>query len=216
MGKELIGGVDDDCDGAVIDEVHLHIGAELPCFYAEVVLSAEAIVEVLIKRQCLLGTGGLDKRRAVAMAHIAIECELRDRENGTIYVLDTQVHLAICILKDTQLCHLLGNIIGIGLCVSVRDAHEEHEALPDMSNGIAVNADGGVGGTLYNNSHIVCSFEFEILCKDSVFGSYIQRVMVKRHGHGWCNILVSFIYSPYNLLVSLLQHRFSLPCRCRN
>lgn len=175
--SKLVSGVDDDCDGTVVDEVHLHIGSELPRFYVETILLTETVVEVLIQRQCLLGAGGLDKRRTVAMTHIAIECELRDRQNGTIDFLDTQVHLALCVLKNTQLCHFLGDIIGIGLRVGVGDAHQKHETLVNMSHDIAVNADGGMGGALYDNSHIVSLFEFQILCKDSVFGANRQREM---------------------------------------
>lgn len=177
--SQLVSGVNNNRYGAVVDEVHLHIGSKLPRFYMETMLSAEAVIEVLIQRQCLLGAGGLDKRRTVAMTHIAIECELRNRENGTIYIIDTQVHLAIFVLKDTQLCHFLGDIIGIGLRVGVRDAHKEHKALSDMSYGGAVNADGGVGGALYYHSHIVSSFAFEILCKDSIFGANGQWMMKK-------------------------------------
>ena len=42
-------GVEEDGDGSVVDEVHLHVSAEAAGFDPEAVLGTEAVVEIVIQ-----------------------------------------------------------------------------------------------------------------------------------------------------------------------
>ena len=99
--------VEEDGDGAIVDEVHLHVGAKAAGFNLEAVLGTEAVVEIVIQRRSLLRACGGDERRAVALAAIGIECELGYTEDCPANITDGEVHLPLLVLEHTQLRYLL-------------------------------------------------------------------------------------------------------------
>ena len=99
--------IEEDGDGAIVDEVHLHVGAEAAGFDLEAVLGSEAVVEIVIQRRSLLRAGGVDERRTVTFAAIGIERELRYAEDCAAYIADGEVHLPLLVLEHTQLRDLL-------------------------------------------------------------------------------------------------------------
>ena len=44
------GGVEEDGDGTVVDEINFHVGTETTGFYMEAVHSTEGVVEIVIQR----------------------------------------------------------------------------------------------------------------------------------------------------------------------
>lgn len=74
------------------------------------------------------------------------------------YIIDTQIHLSRFVFKDTQLCHLLGNVVSIALCVCVRNAHQQHKTRTNRSHRLTVYPNGGLSRALYNHSHSCYSF----------------------------------------------------------
>ena len=99
--------IEKDGDGAIVDEVHLHVGAEATGFDMEAVLGSEAVVEIVIQRRSLLRAGGVDERRTVTLAAIGIERELGYTEDCPAYIADGEVHLPLLVLEYTQLRDLL-------------------------------------------------------------------------------------------------------------
>lgn len=69
-------GVNENGNGTIVDEIHLHIRTETPCFYVQSILAAQALIEVVVQRLCLFRARSLDEGRAIAMTHIAIESKL--------------------------------------------------------------------------------------------------------------------------------------------
>ena len=100
-------GVEEDGDGAIVDEVHLHVGTEAAGFDLQAVLGSEAVVEIVIQRRSLLWPRGVDERRTVALAAIGIERELRYTEDRAADFTDGEVHLPLLVLEHTQLRDLL-------------------------------------------------------------------------------------------------------------
>ena len=99
--------IEKDGDGAIVDEVHLHVGTEAAGFDMETVLGSEAVIEIVIQRRSLLRACGVDERRTVAFAAIGIERELGYTEDGAAYIADGEVHLPLLVLEHTQLRDLL-------------------------------------------------------------------------------------------------------------
>ena len=100
-------GVEEDGDGAIVDEVHLHVGAEAAGFDMEAVIGSKAVIEIVIQRRSFLRPCGRDKRRTVALAAIGIERELGYTEDCTTNIADGEVHLPLLVLKHAQLRDLL-------------------------------------------------------------------------------------------------------------
>ena len=147
------GGVEEDGDGAIVDEIDFHIGTETTGFDLETVHSTEGVIEVVIQRRRLFGTGGTDKGRTVAFPAVGIQGELGDTEDSTADVTEREVHLAFRVLKDTELGNLLRQEIGIGLRIRIGDTHQEHEALADRTDLSIINAHFGARTSLYYNPH---------------------------------------------------------------
>ena len=96
-----------DGDGAIVDEVHLHVCAEAAGFDMEAVLGSEAVIEIVIQRRSLLRARGIDERRTVTFAAIGVERELRYAEDSSANIADSKVHLPLLVLEHTQLRDLL-------------------------------------------------------------------------------------------------------------
>ena len=99
--------IEKDGDGAIVDEFHLHVGAEAAGFDMEAVLGSEAVIKLVIQRRSLLRASGIDERRTVTFAAIGIERELGYTEDCSAYIADSEVHLPLLVLEHTQLRDLL-------------------------------------------------------------------------------------------------------------
>ncbi len=152
-GRLARGGVDENGYGAIVDEIDFHVRAETAGLNRQTIFGAKTVIKVLIERFGELGACRLDKRGAVAVAHIAIERELRNGQNGTANIKNGAVHLARLVLENTQLSHLLGHIVGIRLGIGVGNADQKHIALTDLADRLAIDSDRGTESSLYDYTH---------------------------------------------------------------
>lgn len=147
------GGVEEDGDGSVVDEVHLHVGTKASCFDLQAVLGTESVIEIVIQGRRLLRSRRVDERRTVAFTAIGIERELRYTEDSAAYIAYGEVHLPLLVLEDAQLRDLLRQQIGFRLGVRIRHAYQEHKALPYLPDRGAIYAHLRPAASLYNYPH---------------------------------------------------------------
>ena len=164
-------GVEEDGDGSVVDEVHLHVGAEAAGFDPEAVLGTEAVVEIVIQGRSLLRACGGDERRTVALAAIGVKRELGYTEDGAAYIADGEVHLPLLVLEHAQVRDLLCQYIGFCLRIRIRHADQQHKALLNFPERGAIYAHFRPAASLYYYSH-GC---FLLGCKGTAFSRYMQE-----------------------------------------
>jgi len=117
--------------------------------FTEPTLLAEVVEESL----GFSGGRGPEEARALALAGVGDERELRDREDLTPYVPHAQVHLPVLITEDPQARDLLGEPVRLGLPVSPFDADEEQQARTYAGDLRAFDRDGGVLDALEYYAH---------------------------------------------------------------
>ena len=76
-------------------------------------LRAEPLAEALVERLGVLGPRRGDVGRAVALARVAVERELRDAQH--LAVAERLVHAALGVREHPQRAHLVGQAVGLGL-----------------------------------------------------------------------------------------------------
>src|SRR5512136_1789446 len=82
---ELLFRVEEDCDGAFIDEFHGHHSLEDPGCDGDAE-AAKGLAKFFVELLGELGWGSGNEAGATLATRIAIECELRDDERGSLYV----------------------------------------------------------------------------------------------------------------------------------
>ena len=92
-----------------------------------------------------------DVRRAVALAGVAVERELRHAQH--LAVVERLVHPAVGIGEDPQRAQLVGQAVGLGLGVVVRNAEQDEQPGADGGDLRALHADGGTRHALHERAH---------------------------------------------------------------
>ena len=96
-------GIEQDCEGSIIDERDLHLGAETAVRYAiGAQILARELEERLIKPVRLVGSARTGERRTIAFLAIGVEGELAHDENGPGDVMDAQIRFARFVAEDAQ------------------------------------------------------------------------------------------------------------------
>src|SRR4051812_46343901 len=157
-----IGALDvhDQGDGPVVDELHLHVGAELAA------LRAERLPHPPVQRFGRLRRRGLDEARAVSLARVGVEREVRNAQDLALDVAHRAVHLAVVVLEYPQRDQLLGHPVRAGLVVVPAHAEQDQKAARDHREGLAVHQHRGMLDALDDRAHqpatrIVCRVVFE-------------------------------------------------------
>src|SRR3954454_16331673 len=102
----------------------------------DALLGVQARADALVERLGLLGPGRLDVGRAVALARIAVERELRDAED--LAVAQWLVHPALRGGEDAQGADLVRELVGLLLGVRVRHAEQDEQPRTDPAGDRAV------------------------------------------------------------------------------
>ncbi len=116
-------------------------------------LLAEQPAEPLVERVRPLGRRRLDEARAVPLARVAEERELRDDEDAPAHLGEGEVHLAGGVLEDPQRGDLVGEELRVLVPVLPRDAEEHGEAPADRSGRPPVHPHLGPGDPLHDRAH---------------------------------------------------------------
>jgi hypothetical protein len=101
----------------------------------------------------LIGRRRIAKGRPIALPAIAIQCELRYYQNFFPYFLHGKIHLAILVLKNSQIFDLLRKLIDVSLAIGFTNSQKNTEPRADSADRFAGNPNLGSGNSLDNGSH---------------------------------------------------------------
>jgi len=146
-------GVDDERDGAVVDEGDLHHCTETAGGDGAVQRGGCLLDELLVERDREVGLGGVVERRACAFLRAGEEGELADDEEAAADVGHGTVHLAGVVLEDAQTNEFLGEPLAVGLGVGGMDAEEHEQPGADGAGCFTSDGDGGGGDALDDGAH---------------------------------------------------------------
>src|SRR5207244_3111351 len=117
---------------ALVDDAHLHGGAEHPFRDADAPLAAQ-VAELPVERLRLARRRRPREGRPAALLRISEQRELGDGQQLASRVEERAVHLPIRILEDAQLDRLGGHPLGVLRGVALRYAQEDAQAGTDAS-----------------------------------------------------------------------------------
>ena len=117
-------------DGTVVDQLHLHVGAEL----ARLNLLAEKVGKptdkLLVHGDGHLGLGGVDIAGSVAFLGAGHQRELADEQNAAVgHIGDGQIHHPVGIVEDAQGNNLAAKPVDVLVGVGILNAEEDHHPL---------------------------------------------------------------------------------------
>ena len=151
--SDAVFGVDEDGNGTVVDQLHLHVCAKDAGGngFAEGV--SEGLDEALVEGDGDFGLGSVDVRGAVAFAGACHEGKLADGKDVAAGFQDGTVHHAFFVIEDTQVgdfgCKPRDVLVGV-----VRlDAYQDEHAGRNGGMKGAADGDGGALYTLYDCFH---------------------------------------------------------------
>ena len=137
-------GVEEDGDGSVIHQRHLHVGGENPGFDGQA-LPAQNCAEVIIKPPALFRRRGFREAGAVAAFHaICGEGELADGQDSAFDGRKGKVHLLRLVLEDAELGDLARQTFRLPVRIALHRADEHEKATADGTGYPALDRDGGL------------------------------------------------------------------------
>ena len=145
--------VKNKCDRAVIFQGDDHVGTELACLYVNPMFSngvRHGFIESLrrIGRRCSI------ESRTPATMRVAQQRELRDNQDGSLYLRDRPVHLPCLVGKDAELRDLAGHIGDVRAGIAFRHSQQDHQPLRDGCDRVAVDRDGSRADPLEYGSYV--------------------------------------------------------------
>ena len=111
--------------------------------------------EMVIQASPLGSRGGLAEAGAVAAAGVCGKGELADDEQAAVHVSDAAVHLAGFVVEDAQFQEFGEQLVSFFFAVADFGADEDEQALADGADGVASDADAGLGDALEQGDHAV-------------------------------------------------------------
>ena len=151
-GLEEFSAVEEDGDGAVVDEGDFHVGSEAAGLGGDVV-AFDFGDEAFVERVGEFWRGCVDEAGAFPFAGVSQECELADDEHAPSRIGDREVHFAIGVFEDAESDDLFGHGDDVGLGVVGGDAEEDEEAVGDGADEFAVDLYAGFEDALDDCSH---------------------------------------------------------------
>jgi hypothetical protein len=145
--------VQDDSDGAVVDELDFHPRPEDPGLDGDAT-AAQRPAESLVERFRLFRRRCPAEARPVAFGEIGEEGELADHERLAADVEEAAVELPRLVLEDPKLRNLRRQPLGRSGILIPADAEQDHEAVPDLADGLAADADAGARDALEDGSQV--------------------------------------------------------------
>src|SRR5271157_2648456 len=139
--SEQLFGIEENRHWSLVDQLDLHCFLEAPGFAAQS-KGAGALHEVSIQRVGEFRSSRRVERRALALAYVPKQGELRHDQHRAAELRDAAIHLSFVIFKDAQAGNFVGEIIGVGFGVVVRDAQKDQQSSGYFSREFSVNLDG--------------------------------------------------------------------------
>src|SRR5918996_2547104 len=145
-------GVEDDRHRTVVDERHVHAGAEDAASHADA-LALEGFAEALVQRLGDLGASGSGEAGPVALPGIRDQRELTHRERLAAYVEERPVEPALLVLEDAQARDLSREALRGGLVVLGGDPEQDREPSATGTHDLAVDRDRRLANPLNHRAH---------------------------------------------------------------
>ena len=153
-GLEIgVAGVDQDGDGAIVEQLDFHVGGEDACLHRARELGTQLLYKAFVEGDRDGGRSGADVGGSVAFFGLGVEGELGDDEEGSTDVLDGLVHFAFFVIKNAELDEFLDGPLEVLLGVVVGDAEQDEEAMADGPYDLVVDGDLGLGDSLDDDTH---------------------------------------------------------------
>ncbi len=146
-------GIDDDGDGAVVDEGNLHVGTEAAAADGLGELLFERMAKGLVERLGSLRAGGAEERGAVALFRRGVEGELADHDGVAAGVGEGEVHQAGLVGEDPHAGDFWGQPGEVIRAIAVLDSKQYQQAGPDGGDRLSGDGDGGGGDALDDGAH---------------------------------------------------------------
>src|SRR5262249_640063 len=124
--------VQHDRDGAVVDELERHPGAEDSGRDLDAE-QTESGAETVVERLRVLGAGGIVEAPPVALPRVRDQREVRDDEYSAARVEERAVEPAVVSLEDPETRDLAGDAVRNLRVVGGGDPEEDDEAGPDLA-----------------------------------------------------------------------------------
>lgn len=150
--SELLPAIEQQSNRAVIDEFHLHHGAEDSGGDLET-SAPDAGGEVKVKTLGLGRVGRLGKAGPAPGAAVAQEGELAHHEHRAAGLRHVAVHLALVVLEGAEVDDLLGEAVGVVVGVAPRHSQEDEPADADPSDAFALYLDRRSHHPLQHRAH---------------------------------------------------------------
>ena len=145
--------IENDSDGAVVDEFDVHHGGETAFGDLEGRGGAELRHEIVVETLGVGGRHGVGETRARAFAGVAIERELRDDEDGAGDVGDGAVQVFGVVGEDAEGEEFFDHPVGVRGGIVFSDANEREQARTDFADDLVVGFDRGAGDALHDGFH---------------------------------------------------------------
>ena len=114
------------------------------------------------------GSGRI-KRRPLASADVAVERELRDRQDSSADIAQPQIHLSIRVFNYTEADDLFCEVVGVrvGICLSY--AQQDQQTAANLARDLLAHADLGLAYALDDGTHgAVSSFWIYFVVSGSI------------------------------------------------
>jgi hypothetical protein len=143
----LLFGVEENCYGAVVDQLHLHMRLKNAGFDPNRE-RAQASNEFFVQPVGFFGRRGLDVGRPAATACVSIERELRNDKRGGADLHERAVHFSRVISEDAQVGDFLREILSRFRRIVAAHAEQDQHARLNFPGYPRIDGDASPGNTL--------------------------------------------------------------------
>jgi hypothetical protein len=148
-------GINDDRNRSVIDELDLHVGAELAGLDWLAQVRGELADELLVERDGYLGLGGTDIGGAIPLSRAGEQGELADNQQIALHILDRKIHQALGIVEDAQTDNLPTQPLNVLGSVRLFHSQQHQKSRANGSSDLAINRHGCFRNTLNHSAHSI-------------------------------------------------------------
>ena len=147
-----VAAVEEDRDGAVVQEGYVHVHRKTPGFHGDALAAAE-LAKMLVEAVGFLRLRGVIEGRPAPLPAVRRERELRDDEQRAADIGEREVHPARVILEGAQAADFLRELVGVGVGVVAQDPQQDEEPAADLRHLLASDRDARATHALDDRFH---------------------------------------------------------------
>jgi hypothetical protein len=172
--------IDDDGDRSVVDQIHLHIGAEFSGLNGLPGIGGQPLDKRFVDGHGDLRAGRAAVRWAVSFARAGKERELTHEKDFARGFRDALVHNTGTIWKNSQADDLAAQPFDVVRNIGFFDGQEHEQALFDSHFSEAANGDAGMTDALDYGAHVGSSKRVAV--PSPVFGFNVREIEIDAFG----------------------------------